>query len=61
MKTLPKLLTAGELSLILDVNLRTVKKLVKTNQLPVVYVNRRLHFDYNEVLAYFGRLEGGAA
>ena len=61
MKTHPKLLTAGELSLILDINLLTIKKLVKTKQLPSLYINRRLRFDFEKVLAHFKRLEGGAA
>jgi hypothetical protein len=61
MRTLPKLLTAGELSMILDINLLTVKKLAKTKQLPAVYIKNRPHFDFCKVLACLRLLEGGAA
>ncbi|MDR2661842.1 MAG: helix-turn-helix domain-containing protein [Treponema sp.] len=61
MKRILKLLTAKELSLILNITERTVKKLAKTNQLPATYVNRRLHFDFNKVMARLRQLEGGAA
>jgi hypothetical protein len=61
MRTLPKLLTAGELSMILDINLLTVKKLAKTKQLPAVYIKKRPHFDFDKIAAHFERLEGGAA
>jgi hypothetical protein len=61
MKRILKLLTAKELSLILNITERTVKKLAQTNQLPSTYVHRRLRFDFNKVMARLRRLEGGAA
>jgi excisionase family DNA binding protein len=54
-----KLLTAEELSQVLNIAPMTVKKLAKTKQLPCIYKRRRLRFDFDKVLAYFKQLEGG--
>jgi excisionase family DNA binding protein len=55
------LLTADELSQILNISEFTVKKLAKTRQLPCTYVGRQPRFNLYKVLEYFQRLEGGAA
>ena len=60
MKT-TKHLTMEELSLLLGINERTIKQLVKTRQLPCTYVQRRPFFDFDVLLRHFRRLEGGAA
>jgi hypothetical protein len=58
---LKSLLTAEELSLILDISEFTVKKLARTKQLPTVYAGRQPKFDLYKVLKFFQQLEGGAA
>jgi excisionase family DNA binding protein len=55
------LLTAEELSVILNVNISTVETLARTKQLPGKLVKRRYRFDLDAVLRYCRRLEGGAA
>lgn len=55
------LLTAEELSVILNVTASTVEKLARTKQLPGKLVKRRYRFDLNAVLRCLRRLEGGAA
>jgi hypothetical protein len=55
------LLTAGQLSLILNISETTVKKLAKEKEIPCTYVNRRPVFNWNAVIKRFQELEGGAA
>ncbi|MDR2095361.1 MAG: helix-turn-helix domain-containing protein [Treponema sp.] len=59
MKNLPKQLSSEDLALILNVNNTTVRKLAKTNQLPCMYIKRRLCFDLGKVLNHLKQLEGG--
>jgi hypothetical protein len=54
-------LTAGELSLILSVSEKTIKKLAKEKEIPCNYVNRRPVFNWTAVAKRFRKLEGGAA
>jgi len=61
MKTIPNRLTAGELSLVLNISEETVKTLAKTKQLPSIRIKNRLYFDFNKVLMHFRKMEGGAA
>ena len=61
MKKKAPLLTAGELSLILNISEATVKNLAKSKDLPCVYARRQPKFDFLEVLKHFERLEGGEA
>jgi hypothetical protein len=55
------LLTAEELSLVLDISEFTIKKMAKIKDLPCVYVKRRPMFNFNAILRCFQKLEGGAA
>ena len=55
------LLTAEQLSLILNISEFTVKKLARDKELPCRYVNRRPQFDMGVLLKYFKTLEGGGA
>jgi hypothetical protein len=57
----PELLTAEELSFILNISEFTIKKLAKTRQLPCKYIDSRPFFNPHKLLRYFQRLEGGAA
>jgi len=61
MKKKKEYLTACQLALILDISEKTVKLLVKNNELPCKYVNRRLQFNTDTILKHFEKLEGGAA
>ena len=56
-----QLLTAEQLSVILNVSASTIEKLAKTKQLPGKLIKRRYHFDVNALLRHFRTLEGGAA
>ena len=60
-KKKPSLLTAEELSLVLNISEATVKKLAKAKDLPCVYINRSPRFSLGALLRHFKRLEGGAA
>jgi hypothetical protein len=53
-------LSAEQVSLVLDISEFTVRKLAKTGQFPCMYERRRLRFDMNVLLEYFGGLEGGS-
>jgi len=55
------LITAEQLSLILNISEFTVKKLARAKELPCTFINRRPHFDLDVILKYFDKLEGGAA
>jgi hypothetical protein len=54
-------LTAGELSLILNISEFTIKRLAKSKQFPCIYVNRQPRFNLEILLEYFRRLEGDVA
>jgi len=60
-KELSSLLTAEELSLVLNISETTIKKLAKAKDLPCVYVNRSPRFSLNMLIKHFKKLEGGAA
>jgi len=60
-KKKPSLMTAEELSLVLNISEITIKKLAKSKELPCVYVNRSPRFSLNALMRHFKRLEGGAA
>ena len=61
MKELSHLLSAEELSEILNISEFTIKELARSRQLPCVYVNRRPRFNLDTLLKFFKQLEGGAA
>ena len=50
-------LTASELAIVLNIHERTVKKLVKTKQLPCLQIKNKLYFDFEELIDYFKQLE----
>ena len=56
-----EILNAAQLSLILDISEKTVKKLAKDKELPCEYWNRQPRFEMNVIIKHFERLEGGAA
>ena len=55
------ILSAEQLSLILDVSIKTLKKLAMDNELPSEVVNRQLVFRFHALVQHFERLERGAA
>ncbi len=57
----PQNLSAAEVSLILNISEKTVKKLAKNKELPCIFQNRRPHFNWNELINHFKVLEGGVA
>jgi len=57
----PLILNAEQMSLILNISEKTLKKLAKANEIPCAFVNRRLQFKLEEVIRRFQELEGGAA
>jgi len=59
MKTIPKLISVSELSLILNINEKTIKTLAKTSQIPFLKIKRRLYFNLDVLFNYFSCLEGG--
>jgi len=61
MKNKKNLLTAEELSLILNISEFTVKKLARERELPCTFVNRRPQFSLDVIIKHFEKLEGGAA
>ena len=61
MKEKSSLLTAEQLSTLLNVSEFTIKKLARSKELPCVYINRRPRFNLKKLLAFFERMEGGAA
>jgi hypothetical protein len=61
MKNIPEILTAEQLSKILNISEFTIKKLARNKELPCVYINRRPGFSIDKLLEYFRRLEGGVA
>jgi hypothetical protein len=61
MKSIPTIISAGELSLILDISEATVKILAKTKQIPCVYIKRRIFFNVAAIINHLQSLEGGAA
>jgi len=61
MKRKKILLTAEQLSLVLNISEFTVKKLARDGELPCMYVSRRPQFDIDVLIKHFQKLEGGAA
>jgi len=59
-KTNP-LLTAQELSVVLNINEFTIKELARLGELPCRYAGRRPMFDLTAIREIMDRLEGGAA
>jgi hypothetical protein len=57
----PLILNAEQMSLILNISEKTLKKLAKAKEIPCAFVNRRLQFKLEEVVRRFQELEGGAA
>jgi hypothetical protein len=60
-KKKPQILTAGQISLILNISEQTVKKLAKDREIPCTFVNRRPQFEWDVLVQRFQELEGGAA
>jgi hypothetical protein len=61
MKKQSTLVTAEQLSLLLNVSEFTIKKLARSNEIPCRYVKGRILFSLESVFARFKELEGGAA
>jgi len=57
----PRILNAEQMSVILNISEKTVKKLAKDKEIPCTFVNRRPQFEWNEIVRYFQEIEGGAA
>jgi len=55
------LVSAEQLSLILNISEFTVRKLARLKEIPSKYSGGKLVFSLEEVLARFKNLEGGAA
>lgn len=55
------ILNAEQMSLILNISEKTVKKLAKEKEIPSTFINRRPKFNWNEIVKHFQELEGGAA
>jgi hypothetical protein len=55
------LLSAEQLSLVLNISEFTVKKLAKEKELPCTFLNRRPQFNMDVIFKHFKKLEGGAA
>jgi len=53
----PEKMTARELALVLNIHEVTIRKLVKTEQLPCYFQEKRVFFDFREVLKAFELLE----
>ena len=50
-------MTARELAQVLNVHEKTVKSLAKTGQIPCLYQNKRIYFNFFEVIRYLKNLE----
>jgi hypothetical protein len=61
MKKETSLVNAEQLSLILNISEFTIKKLARSKEIPCNYINGRIVFSMESVLARFKELEGGAA
>jgi len=57
----PQILNAGQVSLILNISEKTVKKLAKEREIPCYFINRRPQFDWHVLVNHFRKLEEGAA
>jgi len=57
----PLILNAEQMSLILNISEKTVKKLAKDKEIPCTFENRRPQFNWNILVKHFKELEGGAA
>jgi len=58
MKKKQQYLSAEDLAIILEVNVKTIKGLIKNKELPCEYVNRRPRFNLEMICKYFQKLEG---
>jgi excisionase family DNA binding protein len=56
-----RFLTVSELASLLDISECTVKRLVKSKQLPCKHAGSDTRFNLCTLLKHFQRLEGGAA
>ena len=54
-------LSSAQLSLILNISEKTIKKLAKEKEIPATFVNRRPQFNWSDIINHFQILEGGAA
>jgi hypothetical protein len=61
MKKESTLVTAEQLSLILNISEFTVRKLARSKEIPCRYIKGKIVFSLESVLARFKELEGGAA
>jgi len=61
MQNIKNLLTAEQLSIILNISEFTVKRLAREQELPCIFINRRPRFCLGTVIKYLEKLEGGAA
>jgi hypothetical protein len=61
MKEETTLITAEQLSLILNISEFTVKKLARSKEIPCNYTKGKIVFNLESVLARCKELEGGAA
>jgi len=55
----PRILNAGQLSLILNISEQTVKKLAKDREIPCTFYSGRPQFNLNELLKHFKKIEEG--
>lgn len=61
MTNISRLVSAEELSRILNISEFTIKKLARNKELPCEYVKRRPQFSLERLFEYFKELEGGGA
>jgi len=54
------MITAEELSMILNVKVSTIRKLAKKNQIPCSVVNSQPVFSIHKIVEHFSQLERGA-
>jgi len=60
-KQILQYLNAEQLSLILNISEKTIKRLAKEKEIPATFVNRRPQFKLEDIINHFQLLEGGAA
>lgn len=56
-----RILNAEQMSLILNISEKTVKKLAKDKEIPCALINRKPQFEWEMLIKHFEKLEGGAA
>jgi len=61
MKKNKKKLSTEQLSFILEISEKTIKKLILEDELPHEIVNRKPQFCWNMLITHFEQLEGGVA